>query len=82
MQYGTSYSSKPSHHNLKHFFNRGKSMYKLGYEPFHMLGSIRFTFWDIFAIFGYFAVLMKREKKFGVADFVWRKQVRRLLSLF
>lgn len=81
LHYGTSYFSKPSHHDLTRFFNRGKTMYRLGYEPFHVLGMLRFTIWNIFAVFGYFTVLVKREEKLDVADFVWYKQVRRLLSL-
>jgi len=67
------------HHGITYFFNRGKAMYRLGYEPFHVLASFRWALGNIFAVFGYFAALLKREKKFDVADFVWRKQVRMLL---
>jgi len=64
------------------YVERGKKMYRLGYSPFHAIYSFRYNFRNIFAIFGYFAALLKREKKFDVADFVWNKQVRKLLKMF
>jgi hypothetical protein len=69
------------HHGTKYFFNRGKEMYKLGYEPIHVLTSLRWELWNLFAIFGFFVALLKQEEKYDVADFVWHKQLRRLFSL-
>jgi len=73
---------KPKHQSVMYFYDRGKAMWRLGYEQFHVLGSSRFTFWNVFAVFGYLDALIKREKKFDVANFVWHRQVRRLLKLF
>jgi len=67
---------------LTRYFYRGKAMYKLGYEPFHVFASCRFRLRYILAIFGYFYALLRREQKFDVADYVWQKQIRKLLSLF
>lgn len=82
LHHGTSYFSKPKHHNISYFFNRGKGMYRFGYEPFHVFGRLRHSFWNLFALFGYFIALITREEKLDVADFVWHKQVRRLLNYF
>lgn len=67
------------HHGIKYYVTRGEIMYKVGYEPLHVLASFYWDLWNIFAVFGYFIALLKREKKFDVAKFVWNKQVRRLL---
>jgi len=68
------------HHGLKYFLNRGITMYKLGYEPFHVLASFRWASRNVFAVFGYFIALLRREKKFDVADYVWMKQVNKLIG--
>ncbi|MCD6241922.1 hypothetical protein J7K27_10525 [Candidatus Bathyarchaeota archaeon] len=77
---------KPIHKKRLHspieMFRRGILRYKYGHEPFHILFDWRHDIRNIFAIFGYFYALLKREKKFDVADYVWHKQVRRLLQLF
>jgi len=77
---------KPQHkkrlHNPLIAAGRGINMYRLGYEPIHVLLSWRHDIRRIFAIFGYFYALLKREKKFDVAHFVWKKQVKRILQLF
>ena len=64
---------------LKSKIDRGLLMYKIGYEPFHVILSIRWSLRNIFAIFGYFLGFLKREPKFDVSSFVWRRQIRRLL---
>ncbi|MHA1834850.1 MAG: hypothetical protein ACTSV7_12790 [Candidatus Baldrarchaeia archaeon] len=69
------------HHGVRYYINRGEIMYKVGYEPFHVLISFRWDLWNIFAVFGYFMALLKRERKFDVAKFVWGKQVKRLFHL-
>jgi len=66
------------HHGVNYFLNRGKSMYRLGYEPFHVLASVRFTPWNVFAFFGYLTCLIKHEKRFDIAKFVWTKQIEKL----
>lgn len=68
------------HHGIDYFFNRGKLMYKLGYEPFDVFASFKWAVGNIFAIFGYFVALIERETKFDIADFVWHEQVKTLLS--
>ena len=70
------------HHGVKYYVARGEIMYKVGYEPFHVLTSFRWDLWNIFAVFGYFYALVTRKRRFDVADYVWYKQVRRLLKLF
>lgn len=67
------------HHGTTYFFHRGKQMYKLGYEPIHVLAGFRWELRNLFAIFGFLIALLKREHKYDVADFVWHKQIRRLL---
>jgi hypothetical protein len=81
LHHGTSYFAKPGHQNILYFYNRGKGMHRLGYEPFHVLGRLRYSIWNVFAVFGYFTALIKREKKTDVADFVWGRQVKKLLRL-
>lgn len=71
-------SGKP--HGLKYFVERGVSMWKLGYEPFHVLGSFRWEPRNVFAVFGYFLSFLMRQKKFDVAEYVWHKQVERLVK--
>lgn len=75
--------TRPSgkHHGIKYFLDRGKAMYRLGYEPLHVLASFRWASGNIFAVFGYFVALLKCERKFDVADFVWQKQVRKLFKV-
>ncbi len=82
LHHGTSYFAKPRHQSILYFYHRGKGMHRLGYEPFHMFGRLRHSIWNIFAVLGYFAAIVRREDRLDVADFVWRRQVRRLLGLF
>ncbi|MCW3980083.1 MAG: hypothetical protein NWF11_01250 [Candidatus Bathyarchaeota archaeon] len=65
-------------HGAMYFLNRGKAMFKHGYEPFHVLASFRWEWRNIVAVFGYILSLLKSERKFDTASFVWQKQVRRL----
>lgn len=82
LHHRASYFKKPKHHNVLRFYNRGKTMYRLGYEPLHVFGRLRHSIWNAFAVFGYLIALIKHEKKFDVADFVWHKQVKKLMRLF
>jgi len=67
-----------SSHGVMYFLNRGKAMFKHGYEPFHVLSSFRWEWKNIVCLFGYVLALLKNERKFDTASFVWHKQVRRL----
>jgi len=67
------------HHGILYFLNRGKSMWKLGYEPIHVLMRFRCKRYGVFVVFGYVLAFFGREKKFDVSDFVWRKQVSKLV---
>lgn len=80
LRYRTSYFAKPKHQSIKYYYDRGKSMYELGYEPLHAFGRLRQSFWNLFAVFGYFTCFVRREQKMDVANYVWRKQISRLMG--
>ena len=70
--------------NVYEYSNRGKLMYKAGYEPVHLIVQclVHTNFWtikDVFGVWGYFAAALNRTPKYEVADYVWRRQVNRLL---
>jgi len=70
-----------NYHGPRYFLDRGRFMWCLGYEPLHVLASFRWQTRNVIAVFGYFAALLRREKKFDVADFVWARQVEKLWRL-
>ena len=61
-------------YGLKYFFERGKLMWQLGYEPLHVFGNCRWTIKNVLAVAGYFSALANKVKRFDVADFVFRYQ--------
>jgi hypothetical protein len=69
--------------NINEYSNRGKLMYKVGYEPVHLVQSlVHVHFWtirDVFTVWGYFVAAIKRTPKYEVADYVFNRQVKRLL---
>ena len=72
-------------HDLKYgvydFLERGRIMWKVGYEPLHTTIPIFHKDWrNIITVFSYFAHALRRTKRWDVADFVFRKQIRRLLG--
>lgn len=67
-------------HSMTDLLACGKIYYKLGYEPFHVLGFFtnrQFKEMTLVVI-GYLSALVKRECKFDVANFVWRYQIRKI----
>lgn len=73
---------KPNHlrkdgslHGIPYYLNRGKQMYKLGYEPIHVLFSPLWNVGNLFSILPYFWSILARKKKYDVAKYVFRKQV-------
>jgi hypothetical protein len=75
--------------NINEYSNRGKLLYKAGYEPFHLVqglvtrAKVRARFWtirDVFTVWGYFVAAITRTPKYEIADYVFNRQVRRLLS--
>ena len=68
-------------HGLKYFLYRGFNMYRLGYEPLHVLGSFRWEPRNFLTVFGYLLALLKRERRFDVAPFVWKQQINKLRKL-
>lgn len=81
VHFHSSWFRKPPQHSAMRYFDQGIHQYRLGYEPFHSLAYMRFCFWFICVPAGYFYALVKRVKKFDVAPFVWREQVKRLLKV-
>lgn len=76
---------KPNHlrkdgslHGIPYYLNRGRQMYKLGYEPIHVLFSPLWNIGNLFSIPSYFWAAFWRKKRYDVAQYVFRKQVGRL----
>jgi hypothetical protein len=53
-------------------------MYKLGYEPLHVVETLRRDLRNVFAILGYVVAALKTER-YDVAGWVFRAQLKRLL---
>jgi hypothetical protein len=60
-------------------FVKGLEMFKCGYEPLHVLIAIRQNIGNVFAILGYLAAIVKKEKRYDFAQWVFKAQLRRLL---
>lgn len=68
-----------AHHTWRYYFTRGIEMYKLGYEPVHVVEVIRHDIRNIFTILGYFTAIIKRLEHYDFAGWVFRAQLKRLL---
>jgi len=68
------------HHGLKYYIEQGRRHYRLGWMPFWLVSSIRFDLLEIFEVLGYLAAFTRRGKRFDVAGYVQRHQIRRLLG--
>jgi hypothetical protein len=66
-------------HNVSYYLHRGKVMYKLGYEPVHVLHSILIDKRNVFSIAGYIRAWIKRETYPDVFASVRSYQIRRLV---
>jgi len=80
---------KKTHHSHRHHFNTGTEVYRLGYEPVHVLLILRGILQDVFKgrieiarvlpIFGYFSAALRRIERYEFAPWIFRMQVRRLI---
>ena len=68
-----------AHHSWRYYFVRGMEMYKLGYEPLHVVEVVRHDFRNVFTIVGYAMAAFKRIKRYDIANWVFRAQLRRLI---
>jgi hypothetical protein len=72
-------SRKPGKtHSVNYFVERGEIMWKHGYEPLHVFGSVRWEPKNVLAIFGYFLALLRRKRRLDVSKFVFRFQISKL----
>ncbi len=76
------------HHSYKHKFQRGMELYRLGYEPIHVLEyprdqvsklKVDRLLDSLFPIIGYFWGALKRIERYELASWVFTMQTRRLL---
>lgn len=67
------------HHSWRYYFIRGEEMYKLGYEPLHVIDVLRHDVRNLFAIIGYGTAAVKRIRRYDVANWVFRAQLKRLI---
>jgi len=67
------------HHSYRYYFTRGIEMYRLGYEPIHVLETLRRDLRNIFNILGYALAVLKRIERYDFAHWVFRTQLRRLV---
>lgn len=67
-----------AHHSWRYYFIRGMEMYKLGYEPIHVIEVIRRDVRNFFAVLGYATALLKRVKRYDIAHWVFKAQLKRL----
>lgn len=68
-------------HNKTNNMYCGEIYYRIGYEPFHILGFLRNPSFRmmLFVVLGYFCALFRRVGKFDFAPRIWRYQMRRLI---
>jgi len=71
---------KNPHGKLDHNWT-GQILYRLGYEPLHILHIIlRNPNWiSLYVAQGYFIALIARKRKFDVASKIWSHQISRLI---
>lgn len=67
-------------HDMNDLLACGEIYYKLGYEPFHVLSFFgnRGLKDMLLVVIGYFNALVRRERKFDVASYIWRHQTRKM----
>ncbi|HUU88381.1 MAG TPA: glycosyltransferase family A protein [Candidatus Glassbacteria bacterium] len=66
------------HHSYRYYYNRGKEIYKLGYEPIHVFERVIHDFRNTFSILGYFLAIFSRVKRYDIVYWVFRAQIMRL----
>ncbi|MEM3684067.1 MAG: glycosyltransferase family A protein [Conexivisphaerales archaeon] len=67
------------HHSFRYYYALGKEYYKLGYEPIHVIASLRYGKMELFKAFGYFVALLNGTERYEFARFVAKLQTMRLL---
>jgi hypothetical protein len=70
---------KKPRHSYRHYFTWGAEMYKMGYEPVHVLERIRWDWKGILYSWGYVSAILKRIQKYEFAPWVFKAQTQRLV---
>ena len=71
---------------LAYFFKNGYDMWKLGFEPIHVIGDafmrtvMGYDPWHFFEVLGYFTALVRREKRYDIARRVTISQLTRIFK--
>jgi hypothetical protein len=66
-------------HSYRWYLTRGAEMYKMGYEPVHVLERVRQDLRGILYSCGYASAMFEGVKKYDLAPWVFRAQIRRLI---
>ncbi len=66
-------------HSWRYFFARGMELYKLGYEPVHVVETVRHDIGNLFTVVGYVTALLRRVERYDTAYWVFRAQLKRLV---
>ncbi|MEM2130552.1 MAG: glycosyltransferase family A protein [Candidatus Bathyarchaeia archaeon] len=76
-------------HSYKHCLQRGIELYKLGYEPVHVLHYplefvhdltiATFSMYSFFPVIGYFIATLRRTNRYEFARWIFLMQVRRII---
>lgn len=66
-------------HSYRWYLTRGAEMYKMGYEPVHVLERVKVDRKGILFSLGYALAMLERVEKYDVASWVFRVQIRRLI---
>ena len=64
-------------HSWRYFYTRGKEMYKLGYEPLHVIKTIMNTF----SLLGYMTAALLNEQKYQFSQWLFKKQLSKILEI-
>jgi len=72
-------SMRKPHHSYRHQFIWGAELYKMGYEPIHVLARIREHRREILTACAYVSAMLKRTRKYELASWVFNAQIRRIL---
>jgi glycosyltransferase involved in cell wall biosynthesis len=66
-------------HSYRWYLTRGAEMYKMGYEPIHVLERLRGDRRGVLYSLGYISAMFKRAEQYALAPWVFRTQTRRLI---
>ncbi len=75
-----------AHQNWRYFYDRGLEMHRMGYEPLHVLficfaETLRHDWRNLYSLPAYLFAKLTHDPQYTIAKWVWRRQVRRLISL-